>query len=125
MPLLGGPFFGWALWGTLGLVGLGAWLVVPGGAARGERVAGLALALFFTAYLATIVLTVTSMRARLVLVPLVLPFAGWLVARAPELLARHRLRLALAAAPALAAIAIGKKPMMSVRAVISTGRSLE
>lgn len=91
------PLPGFALGGALGLAGL---LVLLARAARRGRRAelrpGLELALCFLLYLGTIVLTVTSMRARLPLVPLLLPFAGqWLVEGA-RLLRRGGARSALA-----------------------------
>ena len=75
------PIPGFDLWGTLGLAGLLAWasrrwLGAPApDDARGAR----ELAILFALYLGTIVLTVTSMRVRLALVPLLVPFAGYLV----------------------------------------------
>jgi 4-amino-4-deoxy-L-arabinose transferase-like glycosyltransferase len=86
VALLALPWPGFGLWGSLGLAGLLWWLlsrretVSPGGAS--------ALALLFAAYLATIVLTVMSSRARLPLVILLLPFAGLWLARARTLAMR-------------------------------------
>jgi hypothetical protein len=62
----------WPLWGFLGLCGVGAYLIV----ARSERRAW-PLMWLNAAYLVTIVLTVTSMRARLPLAVWLMPFAGW------------------------------------------------
>ncbi len=89
VPLLRRPWPGFGLWGTLGLAGLFAFL------ARGFRRDGyrhggarpraaIELAALVCLYLATIVLTVTSDRVRLALVPLLLPFAGAFVAASFE-----------------------------------------
>ncbi|MEZ5978262.1 MAG: glycosyltransferase family 39 protein [Planctomycetota bacterium] len=67
---------GQALVGWLALAGF---LLHPFSARRERR--GIALWWFDLAYLGTIVLTVTSMRARLPLVVVMLPFAGWYVAQ--------------------------------------------
>ena len=73
VPLLRWPLPGFALWGGLGLAGLVLTLFLR----EGERRLGrFELAFLLVAYTGTIVLTVTSMRARLALVPLFLPFAG-------------------------------------------------
>ena len=74
VPMLGLPWPDFWVWGALGLAGLGLWLVRRGSGKAGARPA--ALALLFLGYLATIVLTVMSSRARLPLVVLLLPFAG-------------------------------------------------
>ncbi|MBI5361881.1 MAG: glycosyltransferase family 39 protein, partial [Planctomycetes bacterium] len=75
VPLLDAPWPGFGLLGAFGLAGL-AWHFVQ--RARGARPPGGAdeLALVFVLYLGTIVLTVTSDRARLPLVPLLAPFAA-------------------------------------------------
>lgn len=64
----------WPGFGVLGVLCLAGALLAPftRGAADARR-----FALLFAAYLATIVLTVTSMRIRLALLPLGLPLAGW------------------------------------------------
>ncbi|MCE9594692.1 MAG: glycosyltransferase family 39 protein [Planctomycetes bacterium] len=74
VPLLRAPLLGFGLVGTLGVGGMlaAAWL-----RRRASPWSSLAL---FALYLGTIVLTVMSERARLVLVPLLAVFAGgWLV----------------------------------------------
>jgi hypothetical protein len=105
VPLLALPIPGFALWGTLGIAGL---LLFLWTASRKRSLAsgstgGLEIAALFGLYLATIVLTVTSERVRLALVPLLLPFAGWFVAAVPAALRTHSLALlaCLAAAAAL------------------------
>ena len=73
------PLPGWGLWGTLGLAGL---LVFGSLGRRSElkrSTAGSVIAIAFLLYLGTMVATVTSGRIRLMLVPLVLPFAGWML----------------------------------------------
>lgn len=72
LPLAGLPWPGFGLFGSLSLAGLLFWVWK-----RRERGPALVLALCFCLYLATIVLTVTSDRARLPLVPLLLPFGAW------------------------------------------------
>lgn len=85
VPLLRAPLPGFALACGLGLAGLIALLLASarGVPARSDerRAAALELAVVFTLYLATIVLTVTSARVRFALVPLLLPFAGWFTLR--------------------------------------------
>lgn len=69
------PTGGFGVWGMLGLAGVFYGLL--GGRPRDVRSgAALELAVLAVLYLATIVLTVTSMRIRLALVPLLLPFTG-------------------------------------------------
>lgn len=78
VPLMRLPWPGFGLWGALGLAGLLSWWITREPTVEGARPG--ALALVFMAYLATIVMTVTSARARLPLVVLSLPFAGaWVV----------------------------------------------
>ncbi len=80
VPLLGKlPGFAWI--GAAGLAGLLAFLIhLGGGSSGGERPIPIAarrsLAVFFVLYLGTIVLTVTSMRARLPLAVLLAPAAS-------------------------------------------------
>ncbi|MEM7310066.1 MAG: hypothetical protein AAF682_25545 [Planctomycetota bacterium] len=76
------PLPGYWLWGALGIGGMLAfalrrWL---GGDEPEEPRHAWELLLFYLLYLATIVATVTSMRIRVALVPLLLPFAGYLIA---------------------------------------------
>src|SRR5262249_33661895 len=75
-----GPFPGFGLVGALGIAGI-LLCALRGRAGTGfapeDPGAALVLALLFLLYLATIVLTVTSDRARLPLVPLLVPFAAW------------------------------------------------
>lgn len=75
VPLLDGPWPGFGMLGALGLAGL-AWHALQ--RARGKRPPSAAdeLGIVFALYLATIVLTVTSDRARLPLVPMLAPFAA-------------------------------------------------
>ncbi|HVS11469.1 MAG TPA: glycosyltransferase family 39 protein [Planctomycetota bacterium] len=88
VPLLALPIPGFALWGTLGIAGLlyFVWTTSRGRSPAREGSAALELAALFGLYLATIVLTVTSERVRLALVPLLLPFAGWFVVAVPAAL---------------------------------------
>jgi tetratricopeptide (TPR) repeat protein len=88
VPLLALPIPGFALWGTLGIAGLLGflWSASRKRSSAGESSAALELAALFALYLATIVLTVTSERVRLALVPLLLPFAGWFLVTAPAAL---------------------------------------
>ncbi len=89
VPLLALPIPGFATWGWLSLAGMLAFLASP--RLRGRDVRGpLTVASCFLAYLATIVLTVMSMRARIALLPLLLPFGGWLVCALPGLLRDRR-----------------------------------
>ena len=78
VPLLNAPLPRFETLGVLGLCGVG-WMLRE---LLRRRAAALApeLALVFALYLATIVLTVMSDRARLPLVVLLAPFAGWFVA---------------------------------------------
>ena len=77
VALARGPWPGFGIVGTLGIAGL---ILLAISRPRGRDPGGaLELALLFLAYLGTIVLTVTSDRARLPLVPLLLPFAAWTV----------------------------------------------
>jgi 4-amino-4-deoxy-L-arabinose transferase-like glycosyltransferase len=99
------PWPGFGIVGVLGLAGLLLFAFEIAGA-RNRRFAvldpgaALEVALLFLAYLGTIVLTVTSDRARLPLVPLLLPFAAWtLVAAGRAVVQRSQdafVRLALA-----------------------------
>ena len=107
VPLVAAPLPGFALGGGLGLAGLVAFLILRARrveAGPDERTAAaLELACVFALYLATIVLTVTSARVRLALVPLLLPFAGWFVLRARSLFADPRGRLAAVVGVVIAA----------------------
>lgn len=96
VPLLRLPWPGFGMWGGLGLAGL--LLALARKQLSGDR---LQLALLFVLYLGTIVLTVMSMRARLPLVIVLLPFAGDWVARVTQ---RASLRERL---PALACACLG------------------
>ncbi len=86
VPLVRGPWPGFGVVGALGLAGLLAWawlrarrgadgVPCPGGADE--------LAVLFVLYLGTIVLTVTSDRARLPLIVALIPFAAWFVTALP------------------------------------------
>jgi len=97
------PLGGFGVWGVLGLAGMGAFALRRRFGERDEGVrdarGAWELAGFFALYLATIVLTVTSMRIRLALVPALLPFAGYLV----DLVLRRARPLAWAPALVVAA----------------------
>ena len=93
---------GFALAGGLGLFGL---LLLWNGRAERRVVAAL-----FVLYLATIVLTVTSARVRLALVPLLLPFAGGLVAAAPGAVVARPWRAGAAALVALSLVVVPVLP---------------
>ncbi|MCB9905798.1 MAG: glycosyltransferase family 39 protein [Planctomycetes bacterium] len=80
--VLGLPLPGWGFSGVFGLAGLLAWIVLRREVDADARRGGDLLALAFVAYLATIVLTVTSMRARFPLLVMLLPFAGYFADRA-------------------------------------------
>lgn len=102
VPSLAWPVPGFAVWGTLGLAGLLAQLA-RARRERDARGAPLEIAALFALYLATIVVTVTSERVRLALVPLLLPFAAsWIVAWRPP----RRTVLLLASLAAGAAIVL-------------------
>lgn len=110
VPILrGGPFGlpGFALVGGLGLAGLiafllGAWRGAPGV----DRGAAVEVGLLFVLYLGTIVLTVTSARARLPLVVLLLPFAAALVVHLPRLVRSGAGRVRVVAAAVVAALLV-------------------
>lgn len=78
VPWLRAPWPGFGMLGSLGLAGLAwvLWIRLRGRGGLFDATATLELAAFFLLYLATIVLTVTSMRVRLALVPMLAPFAG-------------------------------------------------
>jgi len=100
VPFLQLPLPGFAVVGTLGLAGLLIALVRTARRRAPPRPEALELAALFALYLGTIVLTVTSERVRLALVPLLLPFAAaWLLGlrRAPRELAVSLASLAAAA----------------------------
>jgi len=87
--ILRGPLLSWGWAGPFILGGVLVSLFWP--KSKRERM----LALFFIAYLATIVLTVTSMRVRLALVPLGLPLAaGLCVQLAADMRSKRLLRSA-------------------------------
>lgn len=102
VPLLRWPWPGFAFTGSLGLAGF-SWFVTRRRASI-ERRRGLELALLFGLYLATIVLTVTSMRARMPLVPLLVPFAGLFVVELVRALREPRRLIGRAACLAPAAL---------------------
>lgn len=76
LPLMQAPWPGFGFVGLISLAGLLYWLV-----RREWQPSAGVLALCFALYLLTIVLTVTSDRSRLPLVPLLLPFGGWWLAQ--------------------------------------------
>jgi hypothetical protein len=94
------PFPGWGLWGTLGLAGFLRFVLGlvlgqrprSGGLRSARGFAAKLLVVAFLAYLTTILLTVTSARIRLMLVPLLLPFAGWMVFQIGDLVRPGRSR---------------------------------
>jgi len=96
---------GWALWGFLGLAGVAFVLRFV----RTERDA-LPLVWLWLAYLGTVVLTVTSMRARLPLAVWLMPFAGWYLR---SWVAGTR-RIAVLAACAVPAALLAWVPVLSV-----------
>jgi 4-amino-4-deoxy-L-arabinose transferase-like glycosyltransferase len=100
VPLLSRWMPGAALWGTLGLAGL---LCFAAEGRRRPAAGGAAwpLVLLYLGYLATVVATVTSDRARLPLLPLLAPFAGLWVVRLRERPPLAGVTLALAAAAVL------------------------
>lgn len=110
LPLLRLPVGGFGVWGMLGLAGALLFALLRGRGAGVDRAAALELLALAALYVATIVLTVTSMRIRLALVPLLLPFAGfwlhtgWRLRRSPR--GRARLASALAGSLALAALIV-------------------
>jgi 4-amino-4-deoxy-L-arabinose transferase-like glycosyltransferase len=75
------PLPGFGLWGVLGIAGVAAFVARRWvrGPELAYRRAAVELAAFGALYLATIVLTVTSTRVRLALLPVLLPFAGHFV----------------------------------------------
>lgn len=107
VPLLEAPLPGFALVGTLGLAGFVV-LVLARRRAQEDGVAdggaALELALLGGAYLGTVVLTVTSERIRMPLVPLLAVFAGGLIPLAAT--ARRRLSIALVALVASAGLVL-------------------
>jgi tetratricopeptide (TPR) repeat protein len=103
VAILRAPLPGFAVAGTLSLLGalaFAAWLALGRPDVRANGAATSVLA-FAALYLATVVLTVTSERVRLPLVPLLLPFAGFALAEATR-----RTGWMLLPAAALAALAV-------------------
>ena len=86
LPLLRWPLGGFGLWGMLALAGIGLFATRREVGEEADRGAAAELLLLAGLYLTTIVLTLTSMRIRLGLVPLMLPFAGYWLMRAMVLL---------------------------------------
>ena len=82
LALLRWPLGGFGLWGMLALAGIGLFATRKENGAGTDRGAAVELLLLAALYLATIVLTLTSMRIRLGLVPLLLPFSGYWLSRA-------------------------------------------
>jgi tetratricopeptide (TPR) repeat protein len=76
LPLTKAPWPDFGFVGLVSLAGLFCWLL-----RREWHSAAGVLCLCFALYLLTIVLTVTSDRSRLPLVPLLLPFGGWWLAQ--------------------------------------------
>ncbi len=110
------PFGGFGLWGTLSLAGLLAWLASGKSSEVEDREGAAEIALLSLLYLGTMVLTMTSARIRLGLVPLLFPFAGAWVARLltwlrpPDRAAREPSQLALLFASLCAAMAVVHLP---------------
>ncbi len=82
VPVLRWPLGGFGVWGWLGLAGLIAALTGGYRSFPHDRAGAREIALLAALYLATVVLTMTSMRIRLGVLPLLLPFAGAFLARA-------------------------------------------
>jgi 4-amino-4-deoxy-L-arabinose transferase-like glycosyltransferase len=108
VPLLALPLPGFELWGLLALGG--ALLFALDFARKREparaRPAAFEVLVLATLYLATVVLTVTSERVRLVLVPLLLPFGGFAVDEVCALFDGPRRGRSLCVAFALAGLAV-------------------
>ena len=90
VPILRLPWPSFGVWGILGLAGMLCFLVSRGPSRDRKSVE---LLVVFALYLATIVLTVTSSRIRLALVPLLLPFAAAYLVRLPAVLRDKRTAL--------------------------------
>ena len=101
----------WPAFGILGTLGIAGVVLLILGARWGERGllaadrgAAIAVALLAAAYVATVVLTVVSDRARLPIVPLLAPFAGWILVTAFRAVRwRHAVTLVLVAISVVAA----------------------
>ena len=107
VPLLAWPLPGFAVVGTLGLAGLLLALAQAVRRRAPANPAALELAALFALYLGTIVLTVTSERVRLALVPMLLPFAAaWIcgLRRSPRELGASLACLAVAGVLVLAPV---------------------
>lgn len=112
LRVLGAPLPGWGTSGVLGLAGLFAWWLLRRSVDVQSRWMGDLLALAFLAYVGTIVLTVTSMRARFPLVVPLLPFAGLFGDRGLSAVASRDRRGGLALAiPLLAALTVVLLPV--------------
>ena len=108
VPLLGLALPGFEVWGFLALGGallFGFDFVLRRGSAR-ARPAAFEVLVFTALYVATVVLTVTSERVRLVLVPLLLPFGGFAIDEIRALLDGPRRGISLSIAYALAGLAV-------------------
>lgn len=80
LPVLGWPLPGFALVGTLGLAGLASLVFLRSRVgARADLGAAAEVGLLLCLYVGTVVLTVTSERIRLPIVPLLAPFAALFV----------------------------------------------
>jgi 4-amino-4-deoxy-L-arabinose transferase-like glycosyltransferase len=112
LRVLAWPLPGWGVSGLLGMAGLFAWLILRRSMDTSARMAGDLLALAFVAYVGTIVLTVTSMRARFPLVVMLLPFAGLFGDRLlGAVRARNRGVVVSLLLPTLAALAFVQLPV--------------
>lgn len=108
VPISRAPWPGFGLVGVLGLAGIGMFVVL-----RAHRVsmalvdarAAFELGLVFVLYLGTVVLTVTSDRARLPLVVLLVPFAAFELVRVAQVLRGRAQRRELVFHGALLALA--------------------
>jgi 4-amino-4-deoxy-L-arabinose transferase-like glycosyltransferase len=108
VPLLGLPLPGFEVWGLLALGGalLFALDFVRKRQPARARPAAFEVLVLAALYVATVVLTVTSERVRLVLVPLLLPFGGFAFDEVRALLDGPRRGRSLCLAFALAALAV-------------------
>ncbi len=117
VPLARLPWPGFGVVGALGLAGILTWVALRlARCAPAVPCAGGAdeLAIFFALYLGTIVLTVTSDRARLPLLVVLAPFAAWLMVQAVAWLrARQRAPLAVAAAALAVALVLAHVSVLS------------
>jgi len=117
VPIARLPWPGFGVVGALGVAGILAWTALR--LARRTPVVTCAggadeLAIFCALYLGTIVLTVTSDRARLPLIIVLAPFAAWLVVQAVAWMrARQRAPLGVAAGALAVALVLAHVSVLS------------